>query len=583
MRVYLDPNNAELKAKYDELFAQIAADTNETVVDLPTYFNALENIKTGSQKYKYFRIPLDEPCFTINMSTRAISVPKDFATYGLGVKGDTRAEIVFFESDRFFDQVDLKSTNCWIQWVNTSTQAKGNSQSVYMDATEDKLLFGWVITEAMTSGAGNIEFAVRWFTTDDSGNVSYSVSTQKATCSIKSSLDLDVKDLQPELDIENILINRPKYSGVINSLDGSAAVITTNLTAGEYNLARPEEDTGELWTAYQAAATDLPADLVTVDTSGNKVHDGVYKFEVAAKAPTEGSQLKYQWFDGSKQLNGETKADYIAHKAGNYYVKIGCTEKNGGAGTRYINSNTVTIPAAKDIKFGADYNFPTFAWYYSEAEKASKNITFNCAVVDKETGKLPNGKVTYTFSKRDENGEGGSIIIENGNMATYKFDEAFEGYLSCSAQNRANNTVSDKLTVDNECYIRMYPIQLPQPTLALGGDNTQLIATVESTEPKWAISMKHKSEFKYSWSVSKNNEQQMPGLLTETGNIADLTKLPKPSVAGTKIQYSISCNVKHVVTPPKGSAMTEQASFAALSNTFSVLVDDKGNITQGQA
>ena len=195
MRVYLDPNNAELKAKYDELFAQIARETNKTVVDLPTYFDALENIKMGSQKYKYFRIPLDEPCFEINMSTRAISVPKDFATYGLGVKGDTRAEIVFFESDRFFDQVDLKSANCWIQWVNTSTQAKGNSQSVYMDATEEKLLFGWVITEEMTSGAGNIEFAVRWFTTDENGNISYSVSTQKATCSIKSSLDLDIKDL----------------------------------------------------------------------------------------------------------------------------------------------------------------------------------------------------------------------------------------------------------------------------------------------------------------------------------------------------------------------------------------------------
>ena len=55
MRVYLDPNNAELKAKYDELFAQIARETNKTVVDLPTYFDALENIKMGSQKYKYFR------------------------------------------------------------------------------------------------------------------------------------------------------------------------------------------------------------------------------------------------------------------------------------------------------------------------------------------------------------------------------------------------------------------------------------------------------------------------------------------------------------------------------------------------
>ena len=127
----------------------------------------------------------------------------------------------------------------------------------------------------------------------------------------------------------------------------------------------------------------------------------------------------------------------------------------------------------------------------------------------------------------------------------------------------------------------MYPIQLPQPTLALNG--TKLTATVTSDDPKWTISMKHTDEFKYSWSVSKNNEQQLVGILTETGPDADLTKLPKPSVAGTYIQYSISCNVKHIVTPPKGSAMTEQASLAALSNNFLVVVDDKGNITQGQA
>lgn len=578
MRVYLDPNNAELKAKYDSLFAQIAAETNKTVVDLPTYFDALETVKENSQKYKYFRIPLDEPCFEINMSTRAIAVPKDFATYGLGVKGDTRAEIVFFESDRFFDQVDLKSANCWVQWVNTSTQAKGNSQSVYMDATEEKLLFGWVITEEMTGGAGNIEFAVRWFTTDEKGNISYSVSTQKATCSIKSSLDLDVKDLKPELDIENILKNRPKYSGVINSLDGSAAVIEENLVAGDYNLTQPIKD-GDLWTEYQAAAEELPVEMVSLDDDGNKVHDGVYKFTVAAKAPSEDSTVTYQWYNGSKQLNGETKANYVAYEAGNYYVKVGCTEANGSAGTRYINSNTATIPAAKDIKFGTEYTFPAFAWYYSEEDKADKNITFNCSVVDKETGKLPNGKITYTFSKRDLAGE--NSAVNNNNAATYKLDSAFEGYLSCAAQNRVNNTVSGKLATDNECFIRMYPIQLPQPTLAL--NDTKLTATVASDDPKWAISMKHTDEFKYSWSVSKNNEQQLVGILTETGPDADLTKLPKPSVAGTYIQYSISCNVKHIVTPPKGSAMTEQASLAALSNNFLVVVDDKGNITQGQA
>ena len=578
MRVYLDPNNAELKAKYDELFAQIAADTSKAVVDLPTYFDALENIKTGSQKYKYFRIPLDEPCFTINMSTRAISVPKDFATYGLGVKGDTRAEIVFFESDRFFDQVDLKSTNCWIQWVNTSTQAKGNSQSVYMDATEDKLLFGWVITEAMTSGAGNIEFAVRWFTTDDSGNVSYSVSTQKATCSIKSSLDLDVKDLQPELDIENILINRPKYSGVINSLDGSAAVIEENLVAGDYNLTQPAKG-DDLWAEYQTAGEKLPDEMVSLDDNSDKVHDGVYKFTIVAKAPNEDSVVTYQWYNGSKQLNGETKADYVAYEAGNYYVKIGCKENKGGAGTRYINSNTVTIPAAKDIKFSADRIFPSFAWYYSEEDKANKNITFNCTAVDKETGKLPNGTVIYTFSKRDlTNVEGAPVEIENNNMATYKFTEAFEGYLSCSAYNRVNNTISNKITTnDEQCFVRMYPIKLPEPVLTLGENNKKLTATVSSSDLKWAISMKHDKEFVYHWNTTDVTNGEQKNWLPETSATADLTKLPKPATG--KTQYTISCNVKHVVTPPEGSAMTQQASPVSLSDNISVYVDSQGNIT----
>ena len=577
MRVYLDPENAELKAKYDELFAQIAAETGKTVVDLPTYFDALEDIKQTSQKYKYFRIPLDEPCFTINMNTRAITVPKDFATYGLGVKGDALAEIVFFESDRFFDQVDLKSTNCWIQWVNTSTQEKGNSQSVYMDATEDKLLFGWVITQQMTQGAGNIEFAVRWFTTDESGNVSYSVSTQKATCSIKSSLDLDVATLQPDLNIENILKNRPKYSGIINSLDGSAAIIVTNLESGEYDLVRPEEDSGELWTTYQAAAANLDPELISLDDSGNYVHDGVYKFEVSAKSPVENGTVSYQWFNGSKQLNGETNASYIAYKAGNYYVKIGCTEEDSKSGTRYTDSNTVTIPSAKDIKFGTDYSFPTFAWYYSEAEKADKNITFNCTAVDKETGKVANGEISYVFSKRGLNETDGTVI-ENNNAATYKFTDTFEGYLSCSAKNRLNNTVSKELIADNECCIRMYPINLPQPKLALDTAGTKLIATVASDDDKWKVSMSHIDEFKYVWQVFKDGVL-VEKALTEVGNTADLTKLPKSTVAGTSIQYIINCGVKHIVVPPDG--YPEQASNLVISDSFSILVDDKGNITQG--
>lgn len=573
MRVYLDPNDKSLQDKYNELFEKIQQNTGLTVTDLPSYFAALEKVKEGSQQNRFFRIPLDEPCFTINMSTRAIAVPKDFATYGLGVKGDTYAEVVFFESDRFFDQVDLKSAQCWIQWVNTSTQAKGNSQSVYMDATEDKLLFGWVITDEMTTGAGNIEFAVRWFTLNEEGNVSYSVSTQKATCSIKPSLDLDVKALLPDADIENILKLRPKYSGIINSLDGSAAIITTDLVPADYSLEQPTEEETELWTAYQAAGDKLPVALVTTDSQGHKVHDGVYKFTVAAKGPHEtGDTITYQWFNGSKQLNGATEASYIAYEAGNYYAKIGCTEQEGGAGTRYINSKTVTVPAAKDIKFGEDYSFPPYAWSYAEPDK---NVIFNCSAVDAASGTQANGKINYVFNKQStlKDDDSSVVAIENNNLPTYKFPTAFEGRIFCTAQNRLNNTVSNKL-VSNDCQVRMAPIVLPTPKLAFNGDNTKLIATVSSDDPKWAISMQHTDEFVYSWSVLADNQPFYDNF--GSTNLFDLTRLPKATIEGAKKQYTIICAVKHTVQLGSSLVMTSDGSEAGM---MTVSIDAAGNIT----
>lgn len=573
MRVYLDPNDKSLQDKYNELFEKIQQNTGLTVTDLPSYFAALEKVKEGSQQNRFFRIPLDEPCFTVNMSTRAITVPKDFATYGLGVKGDTYAEVVFFESDRFFDQVDLKSAQCWIQWVNTSTQAKGNSQSVYMDATEDKLLFGWVITEEMTTGAGNIEFAVRWFTLNEEGNVSYSVSTQKATCSIKPSLDLDVKSMQPDANIENILKLRPKYSGIINSLDGSAAIITTDLVPGDYALAQPTEDETELWAAYQAAGDKLRVALVTTDDQGHKVHDGVYKFTVAAKGPHEtGDTITYQWFNGSKQLNDATEASYIAYEAGNYYAKVGCTEKEGGAGTRYINSKTVTVPAAKDIKFGEDYNFPLYAWSYAEPDK---NVTFNCSAIDAASGTKANGKIIYTFSQqstvKDENSS--VVAIENNNLPTYKFTKAFEGRIFCTAQNRLNNTTSNQL-VSNDCQVRMAPIVLPSPKLAFNGENTKLIATVSSDDPKWAISMQHTDEFVYKWNVWADGQAFNENF--GSTSLFDLTRLPKAAVEGAVKQYTVVCAVQHSVQMGSSLVLTSALSEPTM---MQVSVDSAGNIT----
>lgn len=520
MRVYIDSTN---KAKYDELFALIGEATGNTVDNLPSYFEALEKVKDESQLNKFFRIPLDEPCFTINLSTRVITVPRDFTSYGLGVQGDAYAEVVFFESDRYFDQVDLASTECWIQW--STAKKKGNSKSVYVDVTEDKMLFGWAITEDMTESATTIDFAVRWFTRDaDNNKVTYSLSTQKASCAIKSSLNLDVvaPDMQPDLDIENILRNRPKYSGIINSLDGAAATITTNLENGIYNLRAPETDDEQ--TAYDVAALEL-GDLA--DDNGD--HDGIYPLTIVATAPsTTGEKtytITYQWYNGSTKLNGEENASYTAYKAGNYYVKIGCAEVGGKAGTRYINSNTVEIPAAEEIEF-ENPSIQSYLWCFKDGDDSGVNPTIKYPIKG-----TPEGKITYALYK------GENKIVQDA--AEYTLTGDFEGDIYFSAQNRLNNTVSTEIKTTT-AHVRRAPVAPPCPTISL--ENTTLIATIDTDKLDEISKTWAEKEFYYTWTIMESESQKVIQT-SEAGHEIDINQL----LTRGDHYYSVTCVCIHKV------------------------------------
>lgn len=61
----------------------------------------------------YYRIPANEPVYTIDLNTRDVEVPEF-----LSVMDDHNAEVVWFKVDRFFDDVDLYGATCWIQYIN---------------------------------------------------------------------------------------------------------------------------------------------------------------------------------------------------------------------------------------------------------------------------------------------------------------------------------------------------------------------------------------------------------------------------------------------------------------------------------
>lgn len=65
MRIYLNPDDSALLERYSELFNELATETGANVVDLPSYFAALKAKLDNNEipKYKYFRLPLDEPYF----------------------------------------------------------------------------------------------------------------------------------------------------------------------------------------------------------------------------------------------------------------------------------------------------------------------------------------------------------------------------------------------------------------------------------------------------------------------------------------------------------------------------------------
>lgn len=231
--------------KYVEFFASFGFYTSRTKAtnmeaakkEVGPFLNWVSKSLAGDRKAAALRLPLpdDEPYFTINEKTRAIEVPAAFKQNGLGVVGDHAAETVYFKFPRYFDAYDLHQvaevntreysplSGIYIQWQ--CGQTTGASRAYAPTASDDELIFGWVMDNAITENSGNINFSVRFAlfkqSTDLNGNESfdivYNLATQPATCSVKGGLNLDKNVLQVAKDLRDNLLNRKLYSGIMDS------------------------------------------------------------------------------------------------------------------------------------------------------------------------------------------------------------------------------------------------------------------------------------------------------------------------------------------------------------------------------
>lgn len=196
--------------KYKNLFAEAAAflnlfkeegeddivinSINEYYSHMNSFYRHASRGPEYSKGYKYIMMPLDdvgENAFDINLNTRAITVPVDFAKVG-GVQSDQMAELVIFSVDRYFDYMDLANARIYVQWQlpdKDHTTGATEIQIKDLESKPGKMRFAWPLYDTITENSGVVKFSVRFFIANDQNELAYSLNTLESTLVIKPALD----------------------------------------------------------------------------------------------------------------------------------------------------------------------------------------------------------------------------------------------------------------------------------------------------------------------------------------------------------------------------------------------------------
>lgn len=267
----------ENTTKYKALFEKVSEILNlePAISTLDEYFQHLHEISLKDPSL--IILPLDEEKFFIDGNSRKITVPQAFTKNGVGVQGDHYAEYIYFEIDRYFENIDFGSPSITavVEFVDANQQKHFTKAWIkYTDEKSSKVTIGWPITQDVTSKAGSIKFSVRLFELE--GN-SYkrSFGTLIGQLVVNPSLDFAIS----KAEIDNIQgnLNDDVEKQVLDRMISSpAADYSKDKVVSPVFLFRYKEGVG-------------PADFCSADAGD--------VLRVQAVAP---GSITYSWFKGEK-------------------------------------------------------------------------------------------------------------------------------------------------------------------------------------------------------------------------------------------------------------------------------------------
>ena len=268
--------------------------------DASEYLSLLQEIQNNNVS-TFTIMPADEPRFTIDSNSRNITVPSEFSF--LSVQNDHKAETIYFEIDRYFDDVDLSQHTCVIQFINKSGSTINEGTypvtSMDIDSVDGKIVFGWEICNDATQLTGDITFSVRFYSIDDNGNFTYNFNTLTANSFILPSLNIisgGEKITATELEIWT-----NKMNNLASSIEADIVTVEEKLTELENSIASIPED----YTALTEEVDKLSGEIADVNSDIESIANDNYL------AVTNSTMEKGKYMNYSGVLGENSAYNYI--------------------------------------------------------------------------------------------------------------------------------------------------------------------------------------------------------------------------------------------------------------------------------
>ena len=294
---------------------------------------ALLDIQQGTTVV-HTTLPATEPRVPINLDTRTITIPDEFKF--LATKKETKAETIYFVCDRYFDDVDLSTKTCVVQWVNTdgSTTNRGlyPVAELDVDSVDGKIVFGWQIQSESTQIPGKIEFAISFYKIGED-ELGENVFKYNLTTLATSSLILDTLDVWGSTTTPSMVPTELQvWLNQVNSIAKEANDNNNDTKAkvDEFNNAYPSK-LDEINTLTINSKTSIEELATNKKTELEQINANIVE---------DVSQLKEDLAEIDLQINGES-GEYI------FNWQIGYISNNNGS-TIYTSKDKI---CTKDGEF----------------------------------------------------------------------------------------------------------------------------------------------------------------------------------------------------------------------------------------